>query len=106
MKLVGFRRIITVALLSTALLAPTIAPCDALAEEARLDAQGPTPIKTVLEKLVGKKVTLRVSAGDEISGTVGDVGPSGVVIQELSGREFFSAVVRIDSIVAVIARQK
>ena len=81
-------------------------PLNLLAEESPLSAQSDNAIKSSLEHLVGKKVTLRVSNGEELSGTVKEVGKESVVISQLSGKEFYDALVKVDQIVAVIARTR
>lgn len=78
----------------------------ATSEEIKLDASASGAVKSNLEKLTGKKVAIRVTSGDEIGGTVQNVGPEGVVITQLTGREFFDALIPIEKIVAVIVRAR
>jgi len=66
-------------------------------------AQGDS-IMTVLEKQNGQSVKLRLKSGTEISGKVAYVGKGLVQIAEISGMEFFDAVVNIDDISAVLIR--
>ncbi|MCB0328244.1 MAG: hypothetical protein KDD70_01235 [Bdellovibrionales bacterium] len=64
------------------------------------------PVKANLEKLVGKSVTLKLSSGEELGGKVSKVGPEAVQLSELTGREYFDAVVPLEKIVALIVRTK
>ena len=73
------------------------------AEEARYDLRSSAAtVKDVLADSVGKRVILRLEAGEDLEGTVGKVGDSVVHIVKLSGRDFYDAVVRIDRINAVV----
>ncbi len=63
-------------------------------------------VQSLLGKYKGKRVTVRVSSGEEMTGTVAEVNDKLVVLQELSGREFFDAAVAIEKISAVIVRTK
>ena len=68
-------------------------------------ADGDT-VQKVLQGQAGKRVTIRVRAGDELSGTVRTVNAEVVHIGELAGKEFFDAVIPLKSIDAVIVRVK
>lgn len=63
-----------------------------------------------LEKILigqkGKKVTLRLVAGEDLTGTVKDVTSQLVLLGELANKDYFDAVVATRSIVAVIVRAK
>lgn len=50
------------------------------------------------------KVTVHLRGNATFSGNVGEVGDHHVVIAELSGKEFFDAMIRIDQITAIEAR--
>jgi len=63
-------------------------------------------VQQVLQGQAGKRVTVRVRAGEELSGTVKTVNEDVVHLGELSGKEFFDAVIPLDSIDAVIVRVK
>jgi ferredoxin-fold anticodon binding domain-containing protein len=66
----------------------------------------PEAIRITLEQQVGKRVALKLVGGGEVEGMAKKVGPDVVHLAELSGKEFFDAVVRIDQISAVIVRVK
>lgn len=65
-----------------------------------------TTIESILVAQQGKKVTLRLGANDELSGTVKTVTKDVVLLSELTGREFFDAVVDLKSVKAVIVRAR
>ncbi|MBL8471205.1 MAG: hypothetical protein KF778_15425 [Rhodocyclaceae bacterium] len=61
---------------------------------------------TVLGAQKGKRVTLRLKSGQELSGSLRDVTEKLVLLEGLAGREFFDAVIPIDSVEAIILRTK
>jgi hypothetical protein len=78
---------------------------------AHASAQGvavaPTDtIHAVVAAQKGKRVTLRLRSGQELSGTLRESTDRLVVLAELTGRELFDAVVPIEAIEAVIVRVK
>jgi hypothetical protein len=75
-------------------------------EKEGLTVKPDDTVKSVLERSVGQTVGLRVGAGEEIRGKVARVGDEVVHLSELAGREFFDAVVPIESIDAVIVRAR
>lgn len=74
------------------------------AEESKFDLSAGAAIKDILKDQVGKRVSIRLDAGEEMEGTVTKVGDNLVHISRLSRRDFFDAVVRIDKINAVIIK--
>ena len=78
---------------------------------AQASAQGLTvlpadTIPSVIAKQKGKRVTLRLRSGQELTGTLRESTDRLVVLAELSGREFFDAAIPIEAIEAVIVRTK
>ena len=61
-------------------------------------------IPTILTAQKGKQVTVKLASGDELTGKVGEVTNKLVVLQALSGKEFFDAVINLDDVAAVIIR--
>ena len=51
-----------------------------------------------------QRLALRLGSGDEIEGTVTQVGKSLVHVSRLSGKEFYDAVISIDKVSAVRIR--
>jgi len=77
----------------------------AMAEDAKLVVTGAAPIRDTLKTMTGAKVSLRTVSGEEIGGTVAETGENAVRLTELTGRELFDAVVRLDHVSAVIVRK-
>lgn len=85
-----------------------IALCLAVAQAS---AQGVSiaPADTIPSIVVaqkGKSVTLRLRSGQELTGVVRQATDRLVVLGELSGREFFDAVIPMESVEAVIIRTR
>jgi len=55
---------------------------------------------------VGKRVAVRITAGDAIEGTIVRVGDQSVQLSKLSGRDYYDAIVRIDRIEAIIFKAR
>jgi hypothetical protein len=81
-----------------------LAPATLPAQEARLEVQSGDTVKSVLARQVGKRVSLVLTTGPELTGTVASVGDQVVHLTGLSGREFFDAVVSLDRVGAVVVR--
>ena len=79
-------------------------PSIAVAQDARLDVKDGDSLKSVLERHVGKRVSLVMGSGPELTGVVVKVGANVVHLGELGGREFFDAAVSLDRIDAVVVR--
>ena len=84
----------------------TTALCFAIAQASAqsLTVSSKDTIQTVVAAQKGKRLTLRLRSGQELTGS--ESPDHLVVIGELSGREFFDAVVPIEMIEAVIVRTK
>ena len=67
--------------------------------------QGDT-VEKVLIAQKGKKVTIRLGSGEDLSGIVKEVNGSLVQLSELSGKEFYDAVIATKNIAAVIIRTR
>lgn len=63
-------------------------------------------IQKVLEQQKGKRVTLRLQGGEELTGKVSFVSRDLVQLEELSRREFYDAVVDVGKVEAVIVRAR
>ena len=68
-------------------------------------ADGEEVIVATLLELKGTRATLRLESGQEISGVVASVDEDSVRLTELSGMEYFDAVVRTERIEAVVLRR-
>ncbi|HUP91864.1 MAG TPA: hypothetical protein VM074_06410 [Solimonas sp.] len=69
-------------------------------------AGGDAAIKAALAAQQGKRVTVQLQSGTEMTGVVQSVADDALKLGELSGKEYFDAVVRLDRIDAVTVRVK
>ena len=76
------------------------------APEAKVEIQTADTIKSVLERQLGKKVKLRVEGSEDLSGTVARVGDKVVQLTEVTGAEFFDAIVDLEAINAIIVKAR
>jgi len=74
------------------------------AQEVGISATDTT--QSVLAAQKGKRVTVRLRSGQELTGVMRDSNGKVAVIAAISGREFFDAVVPLDAIEAVLIRTK
>ena len=94
-------------ILISSLLLPVVGfTHSAIAEETKWELNAADAIKSNLENYKGKAVTLRLSSGEEISGTVAEVGTTAVHLSALTGKEFYDAVVPLQQVVALVVRTK
>ena len=63
-------------------------------------------INSVLTTQIDKRVIIRTKSGGELTGTVKAVNDQVTHLAEISGREFFDAVIDNDKIEAVIIRTR
>ena len=63
-------------------------------------------LKDNLASNIGKRVSLMISAGESVEGTIEKVGDHFVLMSKLSGKEFYDALVRIDEVKAVVFRAR
>jgi hypothetical protein len=80
------------------------AAASSLAGELKLGAND--TMQSILASHKGGKVTLRVQSGQDITGIVREVNSEIVQIGAVSGKEFYDAMVSLDSIEAVYLRIK
>jgi hypothetical protein len=74
------------------------------AQEVKFELNKDYGIKEILTGYVGKRVAIRLDAGEELEGIVSSIGDHLVHISKLSKRDFYDALVRIERINAVIIR--
>ena len=85
--------------------APAAGQATAPGQEKKMVLEEQDTMANVLKRLEGKPVRIRLAgSGEEIIGRLQKVGKELVHLSDLSGREFFDAVVRIDQISAVSAQ--
>jgi hypothetical protein len=73
---------------------------------AQIDISKPGAIKSTLQLLTGRAVTLTVEQSAPISGIIEKVGSDTVKLKELTGKEYFSAVIRLSAVNAVSYRPR
>lgn len=93
-------------LLSRTLLIALMSTTSLLAADAKLELKDDDSVKQVLSRQVGQVVELRLGSGDKIGGKVEKVGANLVHLSQITGAEFFEAVVDIESVSAVVVRAK
>jgi hypothetical protein len=71
-----------------------------------LELNSPDSVRLNLEKFTGERITVSLIGGGEFQGIVSRVGATTLYITELTGREFFDAVVRLDHISAVTVKMR
>ena len=71
-----------------------------------LDLNSPESIRLNLEKFLGERVTVSLIGGGELQGVVSKVGTTALYITELTGKEFFDALVRLDHVSAVTVKMR
>ena len=76
------------------------------AETTTPDLNAPDSVKAALEQFKGKKVELTLESGQQVSGTVANVGTTAVQLSELSGKEFYDAVIPLEKVSSVTFRAK
>lgn len=63
-------------------------------------------VQSVLASQKGKRLSVMLASGEELTGEVAEVNDSVVYLTGLTGREFFDALVNIADIQAVVVRAK
>ena len=85
-------------------LALTVMSQAGMAQELQVGAND--SVQSVLAGQKGKRVTVRVRSGQEITGLVREAGGRVVHLGAISGKEFFDAVVPLEAIDAVMVRTR
>jgi len=73
---------------------------------AELSIKSGDSIQKVLEDYKGKRITVRMNGNDELTGKVRAVTKDLLHLGELTGRDFFDAIIEISRISVVIVRVK
>ncbi len=89
-----------------ALLSLTLCLATATPAQAGLDPKADDTVKTILSRQTGQMIELRLKNGEKLSGKVDSVGKDLVHLTQLTGAEFYEAVVVIEDVAAVVARAK
>jgi uncharacterized protein YkvS len=73
---------------------------------APIDLKPDDTILSILRAQTGQVVELRLGSGEKVGGKVEKIGENLVHLSQLTGMEFFEAVVDLNAISAVIVRAK
>jgi hypothetical protein len=93
--------------LRLAVLLATLAALVALpALSADFSVAANDTVETVLAAQQGKRVSLRLRSGQELTGTIKLVTPRLVHLGAIAGRELFDAAVPLEAVEAVLVRAK
>ena len=79
-------------------------PLRVAAQDTKLEVKSTDTVRTLLERQIGKRISVVLTTGPELAGVVVSVGDKVVHLSELTGREFFDAVVNLEQVGAVIIR--
>ena len=63
-------------------------------------------MKENLLRSIGKRISLKLTSGEPMEGTVVKVGDQNVHLAKLSGKDYYDAIVRIDRIEAIIFKTR
>ncbi len=74
------------------------------AAKPQLLIQQDLTLNQLLKGQADKRVGLILQNGQELSGILKEVGDQVVRLHQLSGREYFDAVIRLDQVTAVVIR--
>ena len=74
--------------------------------QSNLDLQPNDSMQAVLQRQIGQSVELRMKSGEKIGGKLEKVNEKLAHLAQLTGAEYFDAVVAIDDIAAVVVRAK
>lgn len=94
------------ALLLAAATAMALVTTAAPAAAQSLAVTAKDTVQTVAAAQKGKRVTLRLRSGQELTGVLRETTERLIVLGELSGREFFDAAVPVEGVEAVLVRTK
>jgi len=92
------KKVLAIAIAGIAFAAPAAA--------AELKVAATDTIETVLAAQKGKKVTVRLRSGQEITGTVALSNGKLLQLSAPTGKEFYDAVIPLEAIEAVLVRTK
>ena len=88
-----------------ALFAASLA-CTQLAGAAELSIKSGDTLAKQISAQKGKKITVRLTSGEELTGTVKESTPELVQLGELSGKEYFDAIIDVSKVSAILVRTK
>lgn len=78
----------------------------AQSQSTKIEVSGSEDIKANLSKLDNKVITVVLSSEKEVTGKVHNVSEKLLHLEDLSGKDYFDAVIKIDSIQAIIFKAR
>jgi len=93
-------------LLTVCLCALLSLPLTGMAADMNMEISKSDSVITFLERNVGQRVEISLLSGEVLKGKVAAATPQVVHLTELTGKEFYDAVIRSDAIAAVVVRAK
>ena len=102
MKVLFMARLMRVACL---LLCATLGTGQAMAADTSTQLNASVDMAQNLRNFTGVKVFITLMSGTSISGTVKSVSKEMLHLSELTGKEYFDSIIRIDHISAMEARR-
>lgn len=76
------------------------------AAESTVDLQPNDNLQAILQRQVGQSIELRMKSGEKIGGKLEKLTEKFALLSQLTGAEYFDAVVVLDNIAAVVVRAK
>jgi small nuclear ribonucleoprotein (snRNP)-like protein len=86
------------------LVSPLTIAADQTPDAPKLEVQQQDTIESILRRHVGKRVTVRLEGGEELTGIVRTVGAKVVHLSDLANRDFYDAVIELEDLSAVVIR--
>ena len=74
--------------------------------ESNLDLQPNDTMEVVLQRQLNQPIELRMKSGEKIGGKLDKVSGKLAHLSQLTGADYFDAVVNVDDIAAVVVRAK
>ena len=95
-----------IAILTTLLILAVPQAAFSQAQTIKLEINGSEDIAANLEKLDNKPVTVILNSDKELTGKVYNVTEKLLHLTDLQGKDYFDAIIKIDSIQAIIVKAR
>jgi hypothetical protein len=84
----------------------TTVVCAALTAQTKIELQASDTMASVLQRCAGQTVELRMKSGEKIGGKIDKTTDKLAYLSQVTGAEYFDAVVDMSDVAAVIVRAK
>jgi hypothetical protein len=84
----------------------TTITCATVPAQTKLELQAGDTIASILQRTAGQTVELRMKSGEKIGGKIDKTSDKLVYLSQVTGAEYFDAVVDMSDVAAVIVRAK